>query len=243
MTDGPLTTPDYARGLQHQPLDTLTAQVIHQRGHLPVRGCPPATPSADGGRRGCPAPGCTPSPTPWPRRSRPRARSPASGPRTPPRRHRRGAPSSPRPPLPLVSSPRGHRRLAFRRVPAGTRLPGERHGRTESGGVLRGDSTQPARSPPAPDYLPGTKHQGDTASRAARDDHASPAAHARHPPQHPAAPGWTSPPAHGLPEPLTGRQAHRQHTRRHQRGPSPPAAGGSPSFAGTPRRKTHRLFP
>ena len=110
--------------LEHQPLDTLAPQVIHQRDHRRVGGIhlPHRLPLAV--RPALPAPGCTPSPTPWRHRSRPRTSPPRRAPRPPPRRHRRPrhpawCPLPVQPPLPRLH-----------REPAGSRLPGGRRGKS-----------------------------------------------------------------------------------------------------------------
>ena len=153
--------PVIARGFQYQPLDALAHQVIHQRGHLLKGGLHP--------------PHLLPPP------ARPRPRNPGADHPEPLRHidrrrvlhdlrdligdlravtavHRLHAvPRVVRRPRAVL--PRGHRRLAFLRKPAGRGCPGDGAGRTESDRRARSDSTQPARSSPAPDFLSGSKHQ------------------------------------------------------------------------------------
>jgi hypothetical protein len=86
----------------------------------------PATPSAACGPAGCPAPGCTPSRTPWRHRPRPRTSPPRHVPRLSPRRHRPAETTRPASPArrpwscPCSSRPS---RPRLHREPAGTRLP------------------------------------------------------------------------------------------------------------------------
>ena len=140
--------PPVIRGaLEHQPLDALAPQVIHQRDHGRVGGIhlPHRLPLAV--RPGLPAPGCTPSPTPWRHRPRPRTSPPRRAPRPPPRLTAARAGHSRRPSRGAVllrALPSSHRRLAsLDREPAGS-CPGSGAGKTESDRRARSDSTQPA---------------------------------------------------------------------------------------------------
>jgi Phage integrase, N-terminal SAM-like domain len=201
---------------------------------------PPATPSAACGPAGCPAPGCTPSPTPWPHRPRPHTSPPRRAPRPPPRRHRpatrtrrpSSCSSSSRP-----SPPRLHRE------PAGTSCLRGGAGKPNLIGVLEATVPSPHDRPQR-----RTKHR----ARSTKETTASQAAHRDHDPQRTRLPpGWPEPPARpavpraGHPgsssvtlEPVTApagaRAAHPPPTtpaRDH------PHRADAPRFAGTSRRQ------
>ena len=149
--------------LEHQPLDALAPQVIHQRDHRAVAGLhlPHLLPLAV--RPAAPAPGCTPSPTPWRHRSRPRTSPPRRAPRPPPRRHRRlaAAAAPARGTVLLLVLPSGHRRLAsLDREPAGEAARGAAQGKPNLIGVLEATVPSPHDRPQRQTYYPGTRHQG-----------------------------------------------------------------------------------
>ena len=147
--------------------------------------------------------------------------------------------------LRLRALPRGHRRLAFLRKPAGRGCPGDETGETESDRRARSDST-PAReiAPSARTFFRAPRHQarygvtGSTppssapAARPPGKSHQKPAnqmdsaAPAGHPGTgHGAGPGARA--AHL--SPATPARDHPQPLRR-------------PSFAGTPRRQPPGTF-